>query len=485
MDFSIFVQNLQSTLGTHLPALAAALGILIAGWILAVVARAASRHLLKMLKVDQRLSDSTQQTIPLEAVLNSTVFWLVMLLTLIGILNVLDLQTLSLPFADLVRQVLGYLPHLLAGALLALLAYVLASVVRYLSGKALRATALDERLTRQAGMPGASKNAADVLFWVVILLFLPMVLEALQLYSLLQPVQAMMEKTLLMAPNLFAALVLGFVGWLIASVVRGLVSNVLQASGADHWSEKAGMSERVPISKLAGMLAFILIFVPILIAALDALKIEAISTPATHMLDQILAAVPNIVAAALILLITWYVARFAAGLLEKLLATIGADALPEKLGCAECFSASLKPSHIVGVLVLFFAMLFAAMEAANRLGFSQLATLVGMFTVFGGKVLLGLAIFIIGYWLAQLAYRVVEKGSGSQSVLWARLTRAAILGLVLAMGLQAMEVAENIVNLAFALTLGAVAVAFALAFGLGGREAAGKLMEHWIEKLKR
>ncbi len=485
MDFSIFLQNMQSSLGAHLPTLAAALGILIVGWILALLARAGSRHLLRLLKVDQRLSDSTQQTIPLESVINSVVFWLVMVLTLIGILNVLDLQTLSEPFADLVRQVLGYLPHLLGGLLLALLAYVLASLLRYATNKALRATALDDKLARQAGMAGASKNAADVLFWLVILLFLPMILATLQLYGMLQPVQGMTEKILLMLPNLMAALVLGFVGWLVASVVRGLVTNLLQASGADSWSEKAGMAERVPISQLAGMLSFILIFVPILIAALDALKIEAISKPATHMLDQILSAVPHIVAAALILLITWYVARFAAGLLEKLLSSVGADKLPEKLGCAQMFGGTITPSHIVGVLVLFFAMLFATIEAANRLGFGQLSTLVGMFTVFGGKVLLGLAIFIIGYWLAQIAYQVVAQSSGDQNVLWARLTRFAILGLVLAMGLQAMEVAENIVNLAFGLTLGAIAVAFALAFGLGGREAASKLLNHWVEKLKR
>ena len=60
-----------------------------------------------------------------------------------------------------------------------------------------------------------------------------------------------------------------------------------------------------------------------------------------------------------------------------------------------------------------------------------------------------------------------------------------IIGLVLAMGLRSMGVADVIVNLAFGLTLGAVAIAVALSFGLGGREAAGKLAEHWLSKLRR
>ncbi|MDH3546805.1 MAG: hypothetical protein OEN22_06875, partial [Gammaproteobacteria bacterium] len=63
--------------------------------------------------------------------------------------------------------------------------------------------------------------------------------------------------------------------------------------------------------------------------------------------------------------------------------------------------------------------------------------------------------------------------------------RVAILGLVLAMGLRAMGIADDIVNLAFGIILGAVAVAFAVSFGLGGREAAGKQMEYWLSGLRK
>ena len=62
------------------------------------------------------------------------------------------------------------------------------------------------------------------------------------------------------------------------------------------------------------------------------------------------------------------------------------------------------------------------------------------------------------------------------------LARFATLGLFLAIALRYMGLADDIVNLAFGLTLGAVAVAFALSFGLGGREAAGKQMEKFFDK---
>jgi hypothetical protein len=66
----------------------------------------------------------------------------------------------------------------------------------------------------------------------------------------------------------------------------------------------------------------------------------------------------------------------------------------------------------------------------------------------------------------------------------AGLGRIAILALIVAMGLRAMGIANDIVIIAFGLTLGAVAVAIALSFGLGGREAAGRQMEHWLSKLR-
>ena len=87
---------------------------------------------------------------------------------------------------------------------------------------------------------------------------------------------------------------------------------------------------------------------------------------------------------------------------------------------------------------------------------------------------------IIGFWLANLAYQALSRAEHSSGLI-ANIARFAILGLVIAMGLRAMGVANEIVYLAFGLTLGAVAVAVALAFGLGGREAAARLANQWVD----
>ena len=152
------------------------------------------------------------------------------------------------------------------------------------------------------------------------------------------------------------------------------------------------------------------------------------------------------------------------------------------LGVERVFSGMLQPSVLVARLIVFFAMLFAAVEAANRLGFTQVRDVVTLFIEFGGHVLTGGVILVIGVWLAGLARRVIEQADREHSVLFARIAQFAILGLVFAMGLRAMGIANEIVKLAFGIVLGAIAVAVALSFGLGGREAAGKLLDRWFNQ---
>ena len=482
MDFSVLATSMQTSLGEQLPAIFLALVIIAVGWLVAVLLRAGTRRLLGMLSVDKRIEDSTGQKVSVESGIAIGVFWLVILVTVVAVFNSLHLDRISDPFAQLVTQIIGYAPRLIAGTVLMLVAWVIATLVQAIVSRALQASKLGATLSREAGMEPMGKTVSNVLFWLVILLFVPSILGAFDLRPL-EPVQGMLSKLLDMVPNLFGAAVIGFVGWLVAKVLRGLVTNLLAAAGADRVGTQIGLAEAVKLSRLAGTIVFILVFVPTLIAALDALKIEAISRPATDMLERLLAAVPNIVAAALILVLTWYVAKFAADVLSRLLAGMGLDTVPQKIGMTNAFAGSLKPSGLVRVLTLFFAMLFATVEAAHRLDFTQVRDLVSMFIKFGGEVLLGGAILVIGFWLANLAFNAISRASDRTAL--ARLARLAILGLVIAMGLRAMGIADDIVNLAFGLTLGSVAVAFALAFGLGGREAAGKQMEHWFSQPRK
>ncbi len=484
METSKLLESLQGSLGTTIPTVLGAIAILLFGWIAALVARAGIRKGLGMLGVDRRIQSSTGHGVELEKMVAAGVYYLILILVLIGFFNALQLERVSTSLQSLVDQVFRYAPQIVAAGALLLVAWVLASVLRTIATRALAATRLDERLSAEAGMRPISQSLGNVLYWLVILLFLPAVLGALEMRGLLAPVEGMVDQILAMLPNVLAAAVIGVVGWFVARILRDLVANLLAAAGADRVGQEAGLRGTMTLSRLVGLVVYVFVFVPALIGALNALRIEAISGPATEMLGAFMAAIPNVFAAGLILVVAYFVSGFIAKLATSLLGGVGFDTLPEKLGIAQAFQGAVTPSQLVGRIIVFFVMLFATVEAANRLGFGQVAKVGSMLIEFGGQVLLGIVIIGVGFWLSNLAQDAVRRVNGPTAEPVAHLARFAILGLVLAMGLRAMGVADEIVTLAFALTLGSVAVAVALSFGLGGREAAGRQMEHWMSRLR-
>ncbi len=485
MDINAMLGSLSSTLGNTLPELVAAIGILIIGWIVAVVLRAGTRRLLGAANINARIASSTEGDIDAESMVATGVFWVIMLMVLIAFFNVLDLEIVTGPLRALVDKVFEFGPSLFAGAILALIAWVLASVARKVVGTALSKTTLDEKISAEAGMKPVSASIGDVLYWLILLLFLPAILGSLKMQGLLVPVQGMVDKILSMLPNVFAAGLIGVVGWFVARILRDLVQNLLQVVGFDRVGEKAGLSGKVSLSQLTGLLVFIFVFVPALVAALNTLQIDAISGPATQMLGAFMAAIPDIFAAVIILSVAYLLARFISGLLSSMLDGLGANALPARMGLTSAGLEDFSVSSFVARIVSVFIMLFAAVEAANALGFGQVSEIVSTLIEFAGQVLLGAVILTAGFWVAGLAHKAVLNISGESAAAMAGILRAAILGLVLAMGLRAMGIADDIVNLAFGLVLGAIAVAFALSFGLGGREAAGKQMEYWLARMRK
>ena len=121
------------------------------------------------------------------------------------------------------------------------------------------------------------------------------------------------------------------------------------------------------------------------------------------------------------------------------------------------------------------------MYPIGTFGFSVISMIFAKILEFGGGLLMGAVILLIGNFLSNLAYtKLSERGSA----VFANIARFAIVGLVIAMGLKAMGLADNIVNLAFGLTLGSVAVAAALAFGMGGRDAAKTVADSWASRFR-
>jgi len=305
------------------------------------------------------------------------------------------------------------------------------------------------------------------------------VLQHFGLTDVLQPLQDMVQKFLAAVPNIIGAGVIAYAGWVIAKLVSELVGVGL--GKVDEQIALRTGNEDIKVSKFGSAFIFGGILLPIVVAALGVLNIPAISDPATAMIQELMGAVPNIVAAGIILLVTYFVAKFVIYMLTGLLDGMNINGFAEKLGAQSLFNDSFTPTKLIGGTIMFFSMLAASTAAVDRLGISVISEIFAKVLEFGGGILVGGVILIIGNFLGSLAH---QKMSSSGSGGLANIARFAILGLVLAMGLRQMGLADNIVNMAFGFTIGSIAVAFALSFGLGGRDAAKEVADKWAQKIK-
>ncbi|MEO0536843.1 MAG: mechanosensitive ion channel [Cyanobacteria bacterium P01_A01_bin.123] len=514
-----FIGELSSQLGSFLPSLIGAIVVLILGWLVATIAASVIKGFLNRTSLDDRIANAVlgqdQGTdVPVEQWISATVYWVILTFTIVAFLQALNLEVVSSPLNNFLQQIFQYIPRV-GGALVLLgIAWALATVVKLLITRVLSRFNLDDQLAQQVDSQGGSpflvnETIGDILYWFIFLLFLPLILSALSLPGLLTPVEGLIDQFLTAIPKILtAALVLG-VGWLVAKIVRGIVSNFLIAAGADQLGARMGLSanteQGVVLSSLVGNIVYALVLIPVAIVALNELDLQAISDPAVNMLERVLEVIPQILLAGVIVAIAYIAGKFIADLVTGLLTGVGFDNLFAMLGLPNLGGTSSAasdpsedampsttvqtpgktPSEVVGVIVQVGIVLFGIITATEILGFAQLTDIVRSIMQVSAQVLSGAVVFAIGLYAANLAFRAIQSTGSGQAQVLAQAARIAIIILVGAMALRQIGVATDIVNLAFGLLLGAVAVAIAIAFGLGGRDVASEQIREWLEAFKR
>jgi hypothetical protein len=505
-----YVQGSVQQVVQFLPRLLGAVVILVVGWLIAAVAASVVRGILNRTKIDNRIATGLtgSDTVQVEKFIAGLVFWSILLLTIVGVLDTLELRVASQPLNSFLNQIGDFLPRLVATGVILLIAWLVATLVKLITIRGLNALRVDERLnpleTRDAvpslNQLSLSETIGNALYWFIFLLFLIPVLDTLGLEQALQPVQTLVTQIISILPNILAAVLIGVVGWFVANIVRRIVSNLLAATGVDDLGRRFGLSSTVgaqSLSSIIGTIVYVLILIPVAIASLNALRIDAISLPAIAMLQQILNALPAIFTAIAIWIVAYFVGRFVGELVTNILTSIGFNNIFSVLGLptpvrrttypAEAevpITPARTPSEIAGIVVLVGIMLFATVAAVNILNIPALTVLVSGILVIFGRILAGLIVFAIGLFLANLAFNIISSSGNAQARILAQVARIAIIALVSAMALQQIGVASDIVNLAFGLLLGAIAVAAALSFGLGGREIARDQVQSWLNSFK-
>jgi hypothetical protein len=509
-----FIQN------SNLENLLWAVGILLVGLIVSAVVSSVVGGLLKKTTIDNRLAawitgrPEAAGSPQVEKWISTAVFWIIFIFFLIAFFDRLNLTAVSQPLNTFLNQITGFLPKLAAALIWLGIAWVLATVAKMALSRVMRTFSVDERLNQEVGTASSeqplllSDTVANALYWFIFLLFLPLILDSLEMQQALLPVNNLLNQILAAIPKILEAVLIGFVGWLLAMVVRRIVTNLLAAAGADSLGARFGISRTSggqSLSWIVGTIVYVLILIPTAIAALNALDIQAISQPAVAMLNDILSAVPKIFTAALILALAYILGRWVGDLVTNILRGIGFNNVFSWLGVQpkqplrltpsssdpdatilqEPEVPTRTPSEFVGIVVQVGIMLFAVVAATDVLGIPALTAIVSGIVLVAGRVLSGLVVFAIGLYLANLAFSLIASSGTRQARLLGQTARIAIIAFVAALALQQMGIGSDIVNLAFGLLLGAIAVGIALAFGLGGREIAADQIREWLASFKQ
>ncbi len=393
-------------------------------------------------------------------------------------------------------------PRILVAILILVAAHFLAKAAQW---------ALAKLIDRVPGMRTHNKDAApketagyqlgQLAYWLVLLIGVIAALTTLGLTSVVTPLNGLLYEVTAFIPKLIGAVLIFFLGFIVATLAQRVVEAALNAAHVDRWLEKAGLSRMTGASSLArtlGTLVFVLIIIPVTIAALQALGISAISDPAVAVLSTVLDAVPRVLGAAIVLAIGFFIGRWVSGLLEQLLPSLGVDRSLQALGMGgptqpesslvmtdadpAVPAAGLTPSKVVARLALVAIMLFSAVEAARLLAFESISAMLAEIMELAGHVIFGGVIITLGVLIANFLAGLINRSTGGDSGFASTIVRWATIALATAMGLRFMGIADEIVVMAFGLVLGSAAVAAALAFGIGGRDTAGRLLEKWSRK---
>lgn len=383
----------------------------------------------------------------------------------------------------------GLLEKIGIALVILIVTWIIARAVSWAFKKLVSRVGFLQRESRDGESLGeAVGTIASLLVWLFGLIA---VLQVFALDRVLAPIQGLLDTVLAYVPNIIGAAFVFFIGYVVAKIVRQITETGLDSAGLDRAvarlndraasegltdpaaPQAAGSSTR--LSTILANLLFAVILIVVAIASLQILGISSISDPAESMLQMILDAIPRIIAAALLLGLGYVIARFASQLLESTLRGFGADRTIAGLGIVpEGRSASAIIATIAKVAIL----LFFAVMAAQMLNFAVITDILNEILALGGRVLFGGAIIAAGVILAGLLRRTMGSGTASNVIYW------ATIALFVAMGLKYMGIADSIINLAFGAIVVGGAAAAALAYGLGGRDAAARSLAKMETKVE-
>lgn len=381
-------------------------------------------------------------------------------------------------------SLLSQIPNWIYAVLLLVVAFIAASIVKTLATKLLKAMKAEEKLAK-LGVKDASTGSsiefiAKLAYFVTFLLFLPGVLDKLGMNSVSQPITNMVNSFLAFIPKVVGAGIIIAVGIFIAKIVRDLLIALLRATKIDQLQAKAGIlvTETSALSTIISNVIYGVILLVMITSALDALGIEAISRPANNIVNSIFDMIPYVLGAIVIIAVGVFISNLVAKLLGSLLAGVGTDKLIEKMtGTAP---KKVVLSKLISSIVKYVLIIIFIVQGINVLHLPVLTDIGASIIGYMPAVLSAVIIVAIGLFAANTAETALVK-KFPEAKASALVAKIAIYVLTAFLCLSQLNVANVIVETTFILIIAALCIAFAVAFGVGGR----KFAETTLDKLEK
>lgn len=376
------------------------------------------------------------------------------------------------------------IPNWIYAVLMLVVAFVAATIVKSLVVKLLKALKAEEKLAK-LGVKDASTGSsvefiAKLAYFITFLLFLPGVLDKLGMNSVSQPITNMVNSFLAFIPKLVGAGIIIAVGVFIAKIVRDLLIALLRATKMDQLQAKAGIlvTESSALSTIISNVVYGIILLVMITSALDALGISAISVPANNIVKSIFDMIPYVLGAIVIIAVGVFISNLVAKLLGSLLAGVGTDKLIEKMTGTPAQKVVL--SKLISSIVKYVLIVIFIVQGINVLQLPVLTNVGAAIIGYMPAVISAVIIVAIGLFAANTAETALVK-KFPEAKASALVAKIAIYVLTAFLCLSQLNVANVIVETTFILLIAALCIAFAVAFGVGGR----KFAETTLDKLEK
>ena len=308
-------------------------------------------------------------------------------------------------------------------------------------------------------------SAGSLVYYLILLITVVAVLEALGLKYVTQPFLDLLNKVASYIPNVIGATVILVVGILLAKIAKEFTNSLVETFQLEELGKKYGIED---LGGALGNLVYIFILLFVIIAALNALQINAITAPAVSMLTAILDAIPKIVAALIVFGIIFYVGKIVADITAKIVDELNIDEIAKEIGIS---SDKLKFADLVKYTILTFAVLLGLSQAFHYLEAEALYQLTYQFTVIAFKLVVASVILFVGAYLGNVFEKRIENKTLGKTIKVAFITAAVFIAL------PYVGVSPQIIEIVVLSICFGVGLAFALAFGLGGKDFAAEVLK--------